>query len=274
MPKRRCCQQAELAAFVEYIGRKTSAGVRVTSAHAAVARKVLLLGKQVPGATSHMDESAARRGRYTVLLVLQQPFDDGVAERDCCGRAYLRGAWLSRGSVTEPEAGYHVEFVCGSVRQAQRVQALLERYGVGAGVMQRKADDVVYMKDADGIAELLRLTGAHGALLAWEDFRVLKHMRNRVNRLVNAEAANVEKAVSAAMQQVEDIRFIEERQGLEQLAPSLRQMARLRLAYPDLSLRDLGRQSSPPLSKSAVNHRMRRLADVAQNLRRSLPTSG
>jgi len=122
---------------------------------------------------------------------------------------------------------------------------------------------------ADSIAVVLRLTGAHGAFLTWEDFRVLKHMRNRVNRLVNAETANMEKAVGAALRQLQDIRFIEERQGLADLPPSLKEVARLRLVHPDLSLSDLGKQLSPPLSKSAVNHRMRRLAQRADDLRRS-----
>lgn len=274
MPKRRCCQQAELAAFVDFLGRESATSVDVASGHAAVARKVVLLGRRVPGGASQMAASPTRPGRFVVNLSLEKPFADAVLERDCCARAYLRGAWLSRGSVTEPEAGYHLEFAFVSAEQARRVQALLDAYGVGAGIMQRKGDYVVYIKDADGIAELLRLTGAHGALLAFEDFRVLKHMRNSVNRLVNAEAANVEKAVSAAMQQLEDIRFIEAQQRLDQLAPSLREVARLRLAHPDLSLRDLGRQMTPPLSKSAVNHRMRRLAEAADNLRRSLRTSG
>lgn len=267
MPARRCCRQAELAAFVRYLGQPGEAGITVTSSNAAVARKVFLLGRKVPGGRAQMASSAVRPGRYGVNLKLAIPFAEEVAERDCCARAYLRGAWLSRGSVTEPDAGYHLEFAFTEEEHARTIRSLLSTYGVGAGVMRRKGDWVVYIKDADGIAELLRLTGAHGALLEWEDFRVLKHMRNRVNRLVNAETANVEKTVTAAVQQLRDIQLIKETMGLERLPPSLREMASLRLAHPDLSLRDLGNQLSPPLSKSAVNHRMRRLAQVAQNLR-------
>src|SRR5690606_4550169 len=109
------------------------------------------------------------------------------------------------------------------------------------------------------------------ALLEWEDFRVLKEMRNRVNRLVNAETSNVEKSVTAALKQIEDIRLIEAELGLDKLPPSLREAAQVRLAYPDVSLRDLGQRFDPPLSKSAVNHRMRRLARIAEDLQRNKP---
>lgn len=273
-PKRRCCQQAELAAFVRFLGTVTPTGVSVGTGHAAVARKVFLLGKQVPYVTVDAAEPGPGRGRYNVRLALREPLPDAVPHRDCCARAYLRGAWLSRGSVTEPEAGYHLEFAFAVKEEARDITGVLQRYGIGAGIMRRKGDHVVYVKDADGIAEWLRLTGGHGALLTWEDFRVLKHMRNRVNRLVNAESANMDKAVGAALQQLEDIRFIEEQQGLEGLSPSLKEVARLRLAHPELSMADLGRQLEPPLSKSAVNHRLRRLAQTAEHLRRNLPAPG
>lgn len=274
LPKRRCCQQAELAAFVRFLGRSAGPVTDVASTYAAVARKVFLLGKQMPGGTVETIESASGRQRYNVRLTLPEPLPDAVPQRDCCGRAYLRGAWLSRGSISEPDAGYHLELSLASSEDAEQIRGLLARYDIVAGTMIRKTDHVVYVKDADSIAEFLRLTGAHGALLTWEDYRVLKHMRNRVNRLVNAEAANVEKVIGAAVQQVEDIRLIEERHGLERLPPSLKEVARLRLAHVDLSMADLGRLFSPPLSKSAVNHRMRRLARIADNLRRNLPVQG
>lgn len=269
LPRRRCCRQAELAAFIRFLGVKAEDGVNVTTGHAAVARKVFLLGKHVPQTTVETAEPGPSRGRYHVRLTLDEAVPDAMPRRQCCARAYVRGAWLSRGSVTEPEAGYHLEFALGSGEQARDIQGLLQRDGVSGGIIHRKNDHVVYVKDADGIAEVLRLTGAHGALLTWEDFRVLKHMRNRVNRLVNAETANMEKAVGAALRQLEDIRLIEERQGLTDLPPSLKEVARLRIVHPDLSLADLGKQLSPPLSKSAVNHRMRRLAQRADDLRRS-----
>lgn len=273
MPKRRCCQQAELAAFVDLTGEPTEEGVVISTGTAAVARKVFLLAKQVHGRTPVMTRpQGGRRSRYTVRLPL--PTSPANTERDCCARAYLRGAWLSRGSVNEPDAGYHLEFVAARRSSSRVLQDLLDRYGVTAGLTRRKSDYVVYIKGADGIAELLRLTGAHGALLDLEDFRVLKEMRNRINRLVNAESSNVEKAVTAALNQVEDIRLIDEHMGLSRLPPSLKELAYVRLTYPDASLRDLGRHFDPPLSKSAVNHRMRRLSRIAEDLRRNHPGSG
>lgn len=269
LPKRRCCQRAELAAFADFAGEVVGDEFVISTGTAAVARKVFSLAKQAQGVAPTMNRPATRRGRFTV--VLEAPIANGsdVYERDCCGRAYLRGAWLSRGSISEPEAGYHLEFVATKPELAAILQHLLVRYGVSAGMARRKSDDVVYIKGADGIAELLRLTEAHGALLQLEDFRVLKDMRNRINRLVNAETSNVEKAVTAALKQIEDIRFIEEHMGLQRLPASLRELARIRLEHPDASLRDLGQRFDPPLSKSAVNHRMRRLAGIAEELRRN-----
>lgn len=275
MPKRRCCQRAELTAFVDFSGESSPDGARVVAGAAAVARKVFSLAKQVQGAPPLMHRQAGRRGRLLVELTRQPPASgDDVFARDCCGRAYLRGAWLSRGSISEPEAGYHLEFVASGPAQAETLQRLLARYGVSAGIARRKSDHVVYMKGADAIAELLRLTGAHGALLEWEDYRVLKDMRNRINRLVNAETSNVAKSVTAALRQIEDIRVIDQEMGLDQLPPSLREAARVRLAHPDVSLRDLGQRFDPPLSKSAINHRMRRLARLAEDLRRNRTRSG
>lgn len=274
MPKRSCCQRAELAAFADFLAEQADEGVLIAVGTAAVARKIFSLAKEVQGETPVMQRPTTRRGRFTVVPAAAIESGPHVYERDCCGRAYLRGAWLSRGSVSEPEAGYHLEFVALRIEPAEIVRELLRRYGVSAGLTRRKADHVVYVKGADGIAEWLRLTGAHGALLQLEDFRVLKDMRNRINRLVNAEASNVEKVVAAAVKQIDDIRVIDEYMGLGRLPAALREMARVRLEYPDASLRDLGHRFDPPLSKSAVNHRMRRLARIAEDLRRNRAASG
>ena len=312
LPRRRCCQQAELAVLVALDGRPESTappqsmthpestspteriapadGWIVEAANAAVARKLYTLAKRVWGVSPRVTRAPrGRRPRYVVELppLPQAPSGGGRAvrgrpgfpgtrwaappERDCCRRAYVRGMLLSRGSMTDPETGYHLEVALDTAQQADDLREVLARYGVRAGLMQRKGKPVVYLKDADDIAEVLRLTGGHGALLALEDFRVLKDMRNQINRLVNAEAANVEKTVAAAMRQLEDIRLIDERLGLDKLPPSLEQVARLRLEHPEASLADLGQLAQPSLSKSAVNHRLRRLAALADQLRRNSP---
>lgn len=269
LPARRCCQRAELAAFAEFAGEAAGDGLRIVVGAAAVARKVFTLAKQVQGEAPVLEPRRTRRGRFVVHLGVAPDVGDAVYERDCCGRAYLRGAWLSRGSVSEPDGGYHLEFVAPSPALADRLLQLLARYGITAGRTRRKTDDVVYIKGGAAIAELLGLTEAHGALLELEDFRVLKEMRGQINRLVNADTSNVEKAVAAALKQVDDIRFIDEQLGLHRLPPALRELAAARLAQPDVSLRDLGQRFDPPLSKSAVNHRMRRLTAMAEQLRRN-----
>lgn len=275
MPKRRCCQQAELAAFVHFLGEPGAEGTKVAATDAATARKIFRLAKEVGGEAPRFSQGTGRRQRYVVHMPPLSGDDDDVYARDCCGRAYLRGAWLSRGSLSDPETGYHLEFSAENERSAATVQRLLTRYEVRSGLARRKSSYVVYIKEADGIAEVLRLTEAHGALLELEDFRVLKDMRNRINRLVNAETSNMEKTITAALRQVEDIRLIDEVQGLGRLSPSLREMAYVRLSYPDASLRDLGQKFNPPLSKSAVNHRLRRLSRLAEQMRRNpQPHSG
>jgi len=305
LPRRRCCQQAELLALVSLDGRPADGRFVVQAANAAVARKLYTLGKQVWGGTPQVQKDPrSRRGRY--LVQLQRPDEAGgagsagepasrgrgaawaasrglgqadgrpttVPERDCCRRAYVRAVLLSRGSLADPEKGYHLEVALDTDQQAEDLREVLAQYGVRTGLVHRKGKPVVYLKDADDIAEVLRLSGGHGSLLAFEDFRVLKEMRNQINRLVNAEAANVEKTVTAAMRQLEDIRLIEDRIGLSRLPPSLAQVARLRLEHPDASLADLGQLVQPPISKSAVNHRMRRLAALAAQLRRNSPAHG
>ncbi|HEY8497002.1 MAG TPA: DNA-binding protein WhiA [Limnochordales bacterium] len=305
LPRRRCCQQAELLALVSLDGRPADGRFVVQAANAAVARKLYTLGKQVWGGTPRVQKDPrSRRGRY--LVELQPPDAAGGADtagepaapgrvaepagpqgfgqvggkppavpgRDCCRRAYVRAVILSRGSLADPETGYHLEVALDTDRQAEDLREVLAQYGVRTGLVRRKGKPVVYLKDADDIAEVLRLSGGHGSLLAFEDFRVLKEMRNQINRLVNAEAANVEKAVTAALRQLEDIRLIEDRIGLSGLPPSLAQVARLRLEHPDASLADLGQLVHPPISKSAVNHRMRRLAALAAQLRRNSPAHG
>lgn len=272
-------------AIVSLDGRPADGRLMVQAANAAVARKIYTLGKRVSSGGVRVNrDPRSRRGRYLVELERPagaseegagegDPFGDGlptsVPRRDCCRRAYVRAVIMSRGSLADPEKGYHLEVALDTDAQANDLRGVLEQYGVRTGLVRRKGKPVVYLKDADDIAEVLRLTGGHGSLLAFEDFRVLKEMRNQINRLVNAEAANVEKAVSAAMRQLDDIRLIAEQVGLSSLPPSLAEVARLRLEHPDATLADLGQLVRPPLTKSAVNHRMRRLTALAAQLRRS-----
>jgi len=189
-----------------------------------------------------------------------------LVKRQCCLRAYLRGVFLGCGSVSNPETSYHLELVLSSEAYAQAMVNLLQRVGLQARINKRKQMQVVYLKEAEQIASLLRLIGAHGALLRLEDVRAMKDVRNQVNRLVNCDTANLEKAVSTGLRQVHTIQYIIAKAGSDHLPASLRQVAELRLEYPEASLKELGNLLDPKLGKSGVNHRLRRLAEIAEQL--------
>lgn len=152
-------------------------------------------------------------------------------------------------------------------RLASDLARLINRYGMSARIASRKKDQVVYLKDGNKVREFLALVGAHSAVLKWEDMRILKQVREEVNRLVNCDTANLNKAIEAAQTQVSDIQLISEEVGLAGLPGALREIAQARLQAPDVSVRELGEMLSPPLSKSAAYHRVRRLSRLAESLR-------
>jgi len=277
MPSSPCCQEAELAGFAQALPPPPERGRAVAETRSsAVARKLLVLGRARFGWTPRVE---GVRGPARRVYRLELGTGDGAGwdvlrrwrpparPRACCRRSYLRGAFLAAGYVVEPRKGYHLEWVLPSADVASRVVAMLADEGIPAGMMTRKGLAVVYVKEADAIAEVLSAIGAHHAMLEFENVRVLKGMRNRVNRLVNAETANVDKMVAAALRQAEAIRALQARGGLERLPAALRAVAEARLAYPYASLKELGERMDPPLSKSAVGHRMRRLMELADLVR-------
>lgn len=182
-------------------------------------------------------------------------------------RAYLRGAYLASGSMSDPSKAYHFEIVVATREKAELICALMNILGLAAKVVQRKKNYVAYLKEGAQIVDILNVMEAHTALMELENVRILKDMRNSVNRKVNCETANINKTVSAAMKQVEDIEFIEEHLGLENIAEGLQELAELRLEYRDASLKELGELLSIPVGKSGVNHRLRKLSEIAEKLR-------
>ena len=182
-------------------------------------------------------------------------------------RAFLRGAFLAAGSLSDPEKSYHLEVVCRDLEKAVLLRDLFSRFGVNAGIVGRKRNSVVYLKDSGEIVEALGLMEAPGALMELENVRILKDMRNSVNRQVNCEAANISKTVEAAMKQVAEIEYIRDTAGLDSLPEHLREMAEIRLKYPDAALKELGEYLNPPVGKSGVNHRLRKLSEYAGELR-------
>lgn len=190
-----------------------------------------------------------------------------LVQNTCCKRAYLRGAFLVAGSITNPEKAYHLEIALLSATYAEELQKLISSFSIDAKIVVRKKYFVLYIKEGSQIVDFLNVVEAHVALMELENVRIVKEVRNSVNRQVNCETANISKTVTAAAKQIEDIRYLQNNMGFSQLADGLREMAELRLDYPDASLVELGKMLSRPIGKSGVNHRLRKISEFAEELR-------
>lgn len=195
-----------------------------------------------------------------------QLMDDIIIQQTCCKRAFIRGAFLAAGSISDPNKGYHFEIVCNTKPQAQLLAKAMKAFEIRAKVVERSGKFVVYLKEGAQIVEVLRVMEAAHSVMDLENIRVVKEVRGSINRKVNCETANIGKTVSAAVRQIEEINRIEEKLGLENLPVQLQEIARVRLAYPDTPLADLGQLLEPPIGKSGVNHRFKKLAAIAKEL--------
>ncbi|MCX7772574.1 MAG: DNA-binding protein WhiA [Clostridia bacterium] len=184
----------------------------------------------------------------------------------CCKRAYLRGGFLATGSISDPDRSYHLEISFPNRLLAEEYIHYLKEFGIESRHILRKGHYLVYLKEGQEIVDFLNVIGAHGSLMQLENIRIVKDMRNQVNRIVNCETANLEKTVNASCRQVENIVYIKEHLGLESLPDGLSEIARLRLENPDVSLLELGKMLNPPLSKSGVNHRLRKIDKIAEGI--------
>ncbi|MGI6668943.1 MAG: DNA-binding protein WhiA [Acetivibrionales bacterium] len=194
--------------------------------------------------------------------------DKRVLDEPCCRKAFLRGAFLASGSISDPEKAYHLEVISRTRELAVYLTEILGSFGLNSRIISRKGNFVAYLKEGESIVDFLNITGAHNALMRLENVRILKDMRNSVNRIVNCETANLGKTVNASLRHVENIRYIADNIGFDKLSPGLREIAELRLAYTDASLAELGQMLSPPLGKSGVNHRLRKLDMIAEKHRK------
>jgi len=297
VPTDECCARAQFAALLFTTGGITVRGAGRYSAflcseQAAVARSAFewvarhaglepevqssssaRLGGRVRYRLTFDEEQTSRLLTWLELLDPTAPFGlrqsppISLYRKACCARAYARGAFLGCGAMSPPEKAYHLEFALPDERQATLITRLLARRKIDTKTVERKNRHVVYMKDGERIFELLRWLGAHRALLALENARILKQVRNSVNRQVNCDARNLESALGAAQRQLDAIRFIRDRAGLDSLPGPLRQIALLRLEYEEASLSELGELLEPPLGKSGVNNRLRRLCALADGMR-------
>jgi DNA-binding protein WhiA len=194
--------------------------------------------------------------------------DSHLVEKHCCAAAYLRGAFLGSGFVANPRGDFHFELTVESEALADDIVALMAARDIHAKIMQRRSSFIIYMKSGTAISEFLALAGAHQCALAMENERVIKSVRNDVNRLVNAELANQQKATDASVEQIMAIHAVVDHYGIDDLPPALQEFIRLRVAHPDATLKELGEAADPPLSKSAVYHRVRRIEQLAARIKR------
>lgn len=192
--------------------------------------------------------------------------DGLLLQRSCCKRAFLRGAFLVTGSISNPKKSYHFEIVCNERQKAEQLKEQLKSFGPEAKIVTRKNHEIVYLKEGSQIVDALNIMGAHIALMDLENVRIIKEMRNGINRRVNCETANINKTVNAAYRQQEAIRFLHKKGALQGLPQQLQEMAGLRMEHPEATIKELGGLCCPPIGKSGVNHRLRKLEEVAQQL--------
>lgn len=288
----RCCHLAELAVLVKVEGSleiiNQQLALKLVSQQAVVARKLYALLQE---RFNFITEIRVRKkmyldqGNYYIINVPPQEgikellldcglIDDSFGlkyeikeefkEQECCKKSYVRGLFLATGSITDPEKEYHLEFRINQKNYAQELTELFAQFGIEIKLRYHKSNYQLYLKNGDDIIKVLNIIGAHSALLQYENTRVHKEVRNRVNRLVNCETANLNKTLEAARKQLEMIELIDEVKGLDNLSPSLQEIAHLRRENPYASLRELGEMLD--LSKSGVNHRFRRIKKKAENL--------
>lgn len=195
--------------------------------------------------------------------------DKLIVQQHCCKRSFLKGVFITSGSVNDPKKGYHLEIVCDNYDRAMFIEELISDFGIESKIITRKKYSVCYIKDGTMIVDMLNIMGAHISLMNMENVRILKDISNNVNRRVNCEAANLNKTVSAAVRQIQDINYVIEKKGISYFPENLRELAEIRLEEPDASLKELGEMMNPPIGKSGVNHRLRKISEIAENLRQA-----
>lgn len=296
----RHCQIAELAALISMCGAVVITPgekyrIKIHTEKIAVARKCFtLVTKTFNIKTDISVRRNLEKGSETYMLVIREHedalrilqatkligeredaysalhiVDPILVQQPCCKRAFLRGAFLAAGSMSDPNKAYHFEIVCTTVNMAEQLRRMMCSFSMDAKIVVRKKMYVVYLKEGAQLVDMLNIMEAHVSLMELENVRILKEMRNAVNRKVNCETANINKTVSAAVKQVEDIRYIQQTIGLDKLSDGLKEMAILRLEHPDATLKELGELSDPPVGKSGVNHRLRKIGEIAEGVRQN-----
>ncbi|HEX2926052.1 MAG TPA: DNA-binding protein WhiA [Ruminiclostridium sp.] len=291
-----CCMKAEILGVILtgnlFSHEKNTRATKVVTENAAFARRLYSIFRRIYGISP---EVAIRRNSrlkkhvsYSLLLATNQGlnkilYDFGISafsegeyvptsntlRKVCCRKSFLRAAFLSGGSISDPEKTYHLEIATHNEMSAEIIRDLLSNYDINTKIITRKGSYVAYIKEGEQIVDFLNIIGAHGALMELENVRILKDMRNSVNRIVNCETANLEKTVNASIRQIENIKYIQSTIGLGKLPENLVEIANIRLEYSDASLKELGEMLHPKLGKSGVNHRLRKLDEIAEKIRKN-----
>lgn len=290
-----CCERAELSALIRMNGSVQVSSQRiildVSTENAAIARRIYSLVKKIYGIHAELLVRKKMRLKknnvYIVripakvqellqnLLIVSEGFlftpdiDKEIIRNGCCKRAYLRGAFMAGGSVNNPEgSSYHLEIASMYEEHCNALVKLANRFDLNARCIERKKGFIFYIKEGEKIIELLSIIGAHQALFKFEDVRIMRDMRNSVNRIVNCETANLNKTIGAAVRQIENIKLLQRELGLENLPDKLREVAEVRLLHPDVNLTEVGELLKGKVSKSGVNHRLRKIDELADKIRK------
>ena len=292
------CNVAELAAIINLCGQILSIRgqicLKIQTEKVYIARKYFTLLKKtfnIDSEVSVRNNTRLKKNKVYTLIVkdqkkieklmretgfkkdsepefsLEKHIDADIVKRVCCKRAFIRGAFLAAGSLSDPEKSYHMEFVNQSRDMAESMRDIINSFGMDSKIVERKGHSIVYLKEGEQIVDLLNIMEAHVSLMELENVRILKDMRNSVNRRVNCEAANIGKIVKASVKQTDNIRYIMENMDISELPDTLIETAELRLKYPDASLKELGDMMCPKVGKSGVNHRLRKLNEIANELK-------
>jgi len=294
-----CCGLAELSALIQMNGSLSftnkKLAVDVQTENAAIARRIYTLIKRFyPVTVELLVRKKMRLKKNNVYIVRLVDHARRILEdlgiigegfefvteicprlimKKCCKRSYLRGAFLAGGSVNNPEtSSYHLEIFSLYKEHSEALCELMNSFDLNAKTLERKKGYMTYLKEAEKITDFLIIIGANNAMLKFEDIRILRDMRNSVNRLVNCETANLNKTIGASVRQVENIKYIQGTIGLDVLPEKLREIAELRVAHKDVTLKELGEMvSSGPISKSGINHRLRKVDAIAEKIRKGQP---
>ena len=183
-------------------------------------------------------------------------------------RLYIREAFIKSGSINNPSKKYHLQIMFKENKKAEEMRLLLENFNINAKIIKKDKEYMLYIKDGEEISNFLALIGANNSVLRFEEVRVIKETRNEINRIVNCETANLNKTINASVKQIEDINFIKKMKKFSSMPDSLKEIAQVRLENPDMPLAELGKQLENPISKSGVNHRLKKISEIAEELRK------